>query len=87
MGYSVGKWDGDTLIVETTGFNDKTWLDNAGTRHSEALHVTERFHRRDKEHLDIQITADDAKAFPRPIHCHRTPAAGSRHGIARIHLP
>jgi hypothetical protein len=67
MGYSVGRWDGDTLVVETTGFNDKTWLDNAGTRHSEALHVTERFRRRDKAHLDIQVTAEDPKTFRRPI--------------------
>jgi hypothetical protein len=63
LGYSVGKWDGDTLVVDTIGFNDLTWLDNAGTPHSESLHVTERFHRRDKGHLDIQITIDDPKTF------------------------
>jgi hypothetical protein len=67
MGYSVGKWEGDTLVVDTVGFNDRTWLDNAGTRHSESLHVTERFHRRDTGHLDIQITVDDPKTFPRPF--------------------
>jgi len=67
MGYSVGKWEGDTLVVETIGFNDITWLDNAGTRHSESLHVTERFHRRDLKHLDIQITVDDPKALQHPI--------------------
>jgi len=63
LGYSVGKWDGDTLVVDTAGFNDITWLDNAGTPHSESLHVTERFHRRDMGHLDIQITIDDPKTF------------------------
>jgi hypothetical protein len=42
LGYSVGKWDGDTLVVETAGFNDASWLDNAGTPHSESLHVTDR---------------------------------------------
>jgi hypothetical protein len=63
LGYSVGKWDGDTLVVDTAGFNDITWLDNAGTPHSESLHVTERFHRRDAAHLDIQITIDDPKTF------------------------
>jgi len=63
----VGKWDGDALVVETTGFNDTTWLDNAGTPHSESLHVTERFHRRDAGHLDIQITIDDPKTFRRPF--------------------
>jgi hypothetical protein len=67
LGYSVGKWDGDTLVVETIGFNDLTWLDHAGTRHSEALHVTERFRRRDAMHLDIQITMDDPKTFKSPI--------------------
>jgi hypothetical protein len=49
------------------GFNDKTWLDDAGTRHSESLRVTERFHRRDHEHLDIQVIANDPKAFQHPI--------------------
>ena len=67
LGYSVGKWDGDTLVVDTIGFNDLTWLDNAGTPHSESLHVTERFHRRDKEHLDIQITIDDPTTFRHPF--------------------
>jgi hypothetical protein len=67
LGYSVGKWDGDTLVVDTIGFNDLTWLDNAGTPHSEALHVTERFHRRDAGHLDIQITIDDPKTFSHPF--------------------
>jgi len=47
LGYSVGKWEGDTLAVDTVGFNDKSWLDGLGHPHSEALHVTERFHRRD----------------------------------------
>jgi hypothetical protein len=67
LGYSVGKWDGDTLLVDTVGFNDLTWLDNAGTPHSEALHVTERFHRRDAGHLEIQITIDDPKTFSKPF--------------------
>jgi hypothetical protein len=67
LGYSVGKWQGDTLVVDTVGFNDTTWLDNAGTPHSESLHVTERFRRPDKEHLDIQITIDDPKTFRKPF--------------------
>jgi hypothetical protein len=67
LGYSVGKWEGDTLVVETIGFNDTTWLDNAGTPHSDSLRVTERFHRRDKEHLDIQITINDPKTFRHPF--------------------
>ena len=62
-GYSVGRWDGDSLVIDTAGFNDLTWLDNAGTPHSESLHVTERYRRRDIGHLDIQITVDDPKTF------------------------
>ena len=50
-----------------TGFNDLTWLDNAGTPHSDALHVTERYRRRDIGHLDIQITVDDPKTFLHPF--------------------
>ncbi len=67
MGYSVGHWEGYTLVVESAGFNDKTALDAMGHVHSEALHVTERFHRRDFGHLDLEITLDDPKSFTRPF--------------------
>ena len=63
LGYSVGKWDGDTLVVDTTGFNGKAWLDQAGHPATEALHVTERLRRRDFGHLEIQVTIDDPKAY------------------------
>jgi hypothetical protein len=66
-GYSAGRWEGDTLVVETAGFNDKTILDVRGHPHSEALHVTERFRRRDFGHLDYEITFDDAKMYARPF--------------------
>ena len=66
MGYSVGHWEGDTLVVDTTGFNDRTWLDLAGHPHTEALHVTERFRRPDFGHIQLQITFDDAKAYVKP---------------------
>ncbi|MBI4887076.1 MAG: hypothetical protein HY824_08280 [Acidobacteria bacterium] len=66
LGYSVGRWDGDALVVETTGFNGKAWLDQQGKPTTEALRVTERFHRRDFGHMDIQITLDDTKAYTRP---------------------
>jgi hypothetical protein len=66
LGYSVGHWDGDTLVVETTGFNGKTWLDQAGHPTTDALHVTERYRRRDFGHLDIQVTIDDPKAYTKP---------------------
>jgi len=66
MGYSVGHWEGDTLVVETAGFNDRTWLDFAGHGHTEALRMTERYRRRDFGHLDLQVTLDDPKAYAKP---------------------
>ena len=66
LGYSIGKWDGDTFVVETRGFNDRSWLDDNGHPHSDALKVTERFHRRDFGHLDLQITFDDPKMYTKP---------------------
>ena len=66
QGCSPGKWQRDTLVVETTGFNGQTWLDQAGHPTTDALHLTERFHRRDFGHLDEQITIDDPKAYTRP---------------------
>jgi hypothetical protein len=59
MGYSVGRWEGNTLVVESAGFNDKTWLDLGGHPHSEALRVTERFQRRDFGHMRLEVTFDD----------------------------
>jgi hypothetical protein len=66
LGYSVGKWEGDTLVVETSGFNDITWLDDGGLPHTEALRVIERFRRRDFGHMTIEITVDDPEAYTRP---------------------
>jgi hypothetical protein len=63
MGDSVAKWDGDTLVVDTVGFNDKTWLNGQGLPHSDALHVVERYSRPDLGHLVVDITMDDSKAF------------------------
>ncbi len=67
MGYSIGHWDGDTLVVETAGFNDRSWLDIEGHPHTEALRITERYHRRDFGHMDLEITIDDPKTFTRPF--------------------
>jgi hypothetical protein len=64
-GYSAGRWEGDTLVVQTAGFNDKTRLDVAGHPHSEALRVTERFRRRDFGHLDYELTFDDPQMYTR----------------------
>ena len=66
MGYSVGHWEGDTLVVDTTGFNDQGWLDDGGHPQTESLHVTERLRRRNFGHIDLQITIDDPGAYTKP---------------------
>jgi hypothetical protein len=66
FGYSIARWDGDTFVVQTAGFNDKGWLDNAGRPATELLRVTERFRRKDFGHMDIEITIDDPKAYTKP---------------------
>ena len=66
FGYSIGKWDGDTFVVDTTGFNDGSWLDNGGHPHTDALHLTERFRRRNFGSLELDITVDDPKAYTKP---------------------
>ena len=66
FGYSIGKWDGNAFIVETSGFNDRSWIDDYGLPHTDALHTTERFERRDFGHLDVQVTFDDSKAYTKP---------------------
>jgi hypothetical protein len=65
-GYSVGKWEGDTLVVETTGFIDNIWLDVRGSPMTSAAKVTERFRRPNFGNLEIEITVDDPKAYTRP---------------------
>jgi hypothetical protein len=70
LGYSTGHWDGDTLVVETAGFNDRGWLDIEGHPHTEALKIIERYHRRDFGHMDLDITIDDPKTFTRPFSLH-----------------
>jgi hypothetical protein len=65
-GYSVGKWEGDTLVVETTGFIDGGWLDVRGSPMTEAAKVTERFRRPNYGTLEIEITVDDPKAYTKP---------------------
>jgi hypothetical protein len=66
MGYSVGHWEGDTLVVESNGFNGKAWLSGRGNPTSDAMHLTERIRRRDFGHMDIQITINDPKAYTKP---------------------
>jgi hypothetical protein len=66
FGYSVGHWVQDTLIVTTIGFNDRTWLDLDGHPHSDALRITEAFHRQDFGHMEVEVTIDDAKMYTKP---------------------
>jgi hypothetical protein len=67
LGYSVGHWDGDTFVVETRGFNNRTPLDAIGHPRSENMHVIERYHRRDFGHLDLELTFDDPQLYTRPF--------------------
>ncbi len=66
MGQSVGRWDGDTLVVEVTGFNDKTWFDRSGNFHSDQLRVVERYTRVGPDHLFYEATIEDPAVFTRP---------------------
>ena len=67
LGYAISRWEGDTLVVESAGFNDRTWLDRVGHPHSESLRVTERFRRVDFGHMQYQITYDDPMTLTRPL--------------------
>jgi hypothetical protein len=67
LGYSVGHWEADTLVVESAGFNDRSWLDRAGHPHSEKLRVTEKFRRVDFGHMQFQITFDDPETLTKPL--------------------
>jgi len=67
FGYSLGKWvDDNTLVVETTGLDERTWIDHAGRPHSDALRVEERFHRVDRDHLELSVTINDPKMYTKP---------------------
>jgi hypothetical protein len=66
MGWSNGKWDGDTLVIDARGFNDQSWFDRAGNHHSEALIVTERYTRQGQNHLQYEARIEDPKTFTRP---------------------
>jgi len=66
-GYSSGRWEGDTLVVQTIGLRDRLWLDATGNPLTDAARITERFHRPDFGHLDVDITVDDPKAYTKPF--------------------
>jgi len=67
LGYSVGRWDGDTLVVESNGYSDRVWLDFDGHPHTEALRITERYTRRDFGRIDVEVSMVDPKAYPNGI--------------------
>jgi hypothetical protein len=67
LGYSVGNWEKDTFVIDTVGFNDRTWLDAFGHPHSESLHAVERFRRRDFGHMDLEVTFEDPKMYTKPV--------------------
>ena len=66
MGHSIGKWDGDALVVDTVSQREETWLDRVGTPHSDALRMIERFRRRGREALEVAFAFEDSKAFTKP---------------------
>jgi hypothetical protein len=66
MGNSVARWDGDTLVVDIVGFNDKTWLAGTGTFHSEALHIVERYTRVSKDRINYEVTMEDPNVLTGP---------------------
>jgi len=66
IGYSIGRWEGDTLVAETIGLTEETWLDDGGHPHSDVLRVIERFRRRTARAMDVEITIDDPKAYTKP---------------------
>jgi hypothetical protein len=72
MGDSVGHWEGDTLVVDVIGFNDKTWLAGTGTFHSEALHIVERYTRVDKDQINYDVTMEDPNVLTKPWTLHTT---------------
>lgn len=67
MGHSIGKWEGDTFVVDTIGFHAQSWIDRLGHAHSDQLHTVERMRRTDPDALRIDITLEDPKAFTRPL--------------------
>jgi hypothetical protein len=66
MGTANGRWDGETLVVDSTGFTDGTWFDRAGNFHSDQLHVVERFTLTDADHIQYEATIEDPQTFTRP---------------------
>ena len=86
FGYSVGRWERDAFVVDSAGFNDNVWLDNAGRPATERLRVTERFVRRDFGHMDIEITIDDPEDVHAPVEGDAAAGVSARRRADRVHL-
>ena len=67
LGHSIGRWEGDTLVVDTVGYNDKFWMDSRGTPHTEQMHTVERYHPHELGHAAPRLPLDDPGAFSRPV--------------------
>ncbi len=83
MGYSVGRWEGDTLVVDSNGFNEKTWASRYGVSHTEAMRITERYRRSDFGHLQAEVTFTDPRVFVKPWSVKSRNGARRRYGNAR----
>ena len=66
LGTAVGKWDGDTFVVDSAGFDERAWIDHFGNPHSEGMHLQERYHRVDRDTLEVTLTIDDPKTYMNP---------------------
>ncbi|MGH9387017.1 MAG: hypothetical protein ACRD2N_22335 [Vicinamibacterales bacterium] len=77
MGQSVGRWEGDTFVIDVTGFNDMSWFDRAGNHHSGGMKVTERYTMTGADHIQYEATIDDPETFTRPWKM-SMPLGGSR---------
>jgi hypothetical protein len=86
-GYSVGKWEGDTLVVETRGFKDGLWLDANGDPLTDSARVIERYRRVNFGTMQIELTVDDPKAYSRPWSILPRPAARRRYRASRLRMP
>ena len=86
FGYSVGKWEGNTLVVNTVGINEKTWLDDGGHPHSDALHIIERFRRPDFGHMEVQADDRRSESLHQALDCYDPVGILARHRIAGLGL-
>ena len=86
MGNSIARWDGDTLVVDIIGFNDKTWLAGTGTFHSDALHIVERYTRVSKDRIDYEVTMEDPNVLTKPWELDVEPDAARGHAVAGVRV-